>query len=286
MNQIAEFFKEVTPAAILGRIVPAVLVLAVTFVLGRVAGRFFRALVRRVPRADVTVERLAGKTVAWTIWLLGALAALGALGVDTKGVLAAFGALAIAVGLGLKDTLSNVAAGIEIIFLRPIAVGEFVSFQNLAESRSAGTVERIGLFFSEFRTPEGLYISVPNRILLEEPILNYSRNPERQIRLVFPISYSDSIEAGLRTLLALGEAEKRRLPEKPVEIFVDGLADSSVNLALRVWVGKDDYWPALRDLTRAGKEALAAAGLTIPFPQRDVHVRTVRDGAPDAPGAR
>ena len=273
MSQIAEFFKEVTPAAILGRVVPAVLVLAVTFVLGRVAGRFFRALVRRVPRADVTVERLAGKTVAWTVWMLGALAALGALGVDTKGVLAAFGALAIAVGLGLKDTLSNVAAGIEIIFLRPIAVGEFVSFQNLAESRSAGTVERIGLFFSEFRTPEGLYISVPNRILLEEPILNYSRNPERQIRLVFPIAYSDSIEAGLRTLLALGEAEKRRVPERPVEIFVDGLADSSVNLALRVWVAKDDYWPALRDLTKNGKEALAAAGLTIPFPQRDVHVR-------------
>ena len=273
MNQVAEFFKEVTPAAILGRIVPAVLVLAVTFVLGRVAGRFFRALVRRVPRADVTVERLAGKTVAWTVWMLGALAALGALGVDTKGVLAAFGALAIAVGLGLKDTLSNVAAGIEIIFLRPVAVGEFVSFQDMASARSAGTVERIGLFSTELRTPEGLFISVPNRILLEEPILNYSRNPLRQIRLVFPIAYSDSIETGLRTLLALGEAEARRVPERPVEIFVDGLGDSSVNLALRVWVAKEDYWPALRDLTRGGKEALAAAGLTIPFPQRDVHVK-------------
>ena len=273
MNRIAEFFKDVTPAAILARLVPAALVLAVTFVLGRVAGRFFRALVRRVPRADVTIERLAGKTVAWTIWLLGALAALGALGVDTKGVLAAFGALAIAVGLGLKDTLSNVAAGIEIIFLRPVAAGEFVSFQDMASARSAGTVERIGLFNTELRTPEGLFISVPNRVLLEEPILNYSRNPHRQIRLVFPIAYSDSIEAGLRTLLALGESEARRVPEKPVEIFVDGLGDSSVNLALRVWVGKDDYWPALRDLTRAGKEALAAAGLTIPFPQRDVHVK-------------
>ena len=207
------------------------------------------------------------------MWLLGTVAALGALGVDTKGVLAAFGALAIAVGLGLKDTLSNVAAGIEIIFLRPVVVGEFVSFQNMAETRSAGTVERIGLFATEMRTPEGLFISVPNRILLEEPILNYSRNPHRQIRLVFPIAYSDPIEAGLRALLALGEAEKRRVPEMPVEIFVDGLGDSSVNLALRVWVGKDDYWPALRDLTRGGKEALAAAGLTIPFPQRDVHVR-------------
>ena len=212
------------------------------------------------------------------MWLLGTVAALGALGVDTKGVLAAFGALAIAVGLGLKDTLSNVAAGIEIIFLRPVAVGEFVSFQDMASARSAGTVERIGLFSTELLTPEGLFISVPNRILLEEPILNYSRNPQRQIRLVFPIAYSDLIEAGLRALLALGEAEKRRVPEQPVEIFVDGLADSSVNLALRVWVGKDDYWPVLRDLTRGGKEALAAAGLTIPFPQRDVHVVAPRGG--------
>lgn len=260
------------------RLLPAACIAFVSYLAGRFAGRLVRALVRRVPRADVTVERLSGRTVSWCVWLFGTVAALGALGVDTKGVLAAFGALALAVGLGLKDTLSNVAAGIEIIFLRPVAVGEFVSFQDMASARSAGTVERIGLFSTELRTPEGLFISVPNRILLEEPILNYSRNPLRQIRLVFPIAYSDSIEAGLRTLLALGESEARRAPEKPVEIFVDGLGDSSVNLALRVWVGKDDYWPALRDLTRGGKEALAAAGLTIPFPQRDVHVR--RDPAP------
>lgn len=254
-------------------LLPAACIFVVAYLAGRFAGRLVRALVGRVPRADVTVERLAGRTVSWCVWLLGTVAALGALGVDTKGVLAAFGALAIAVGLGLKDTLSNVAAGIELIFLRPVVVGEFISFQNIAEARSAGTIERIGLFNTEMRTPEGLFISVPNRVLLEEPILNYSRNPDRQIRLVFPIAYSDSIETGLRTLLALGEAEGRRVPERPVEIFVDGLGDSSVNLALRVWVGKDDYWPALRDLTRAGKEALAAAGLTIPFPQRDVHVR-------------
>ena len=254
-------------------LLPAAVVFAVAYLAGRFAGRLVRALVGRVPRADVTIKRLAGRTVSWSVWLLGTVAALGALGVDTKGVLAAFGALAIAVGLGLKDTLSNVAAGIEIIFLRPVVVGEFVSFQNMAETRSAGTVERIGLFATEMRTPEGLFISVPNRILLEEPILNYSRNPRRQIRLVFPIAYSDPIETGLRALLALGEGEKRRVPETPVEIFVDGLGDSSVNLALRVWVGKDDYWPALRDLTRGGKEALVAAGLTIPFPQRDVHVR-------------
>ena len=132
---------------------------------------------------------------------------------------------------------------------------------------------RIGLFSTDLRTPEGLFVSVPNRILRDEPIVDYDRNPERQIRLVFSIAYSDSIEAGLRALLALGEGEARRVAGRPVEVFVDGLGDSAVNLALRLWVVKADYWPARRDLTRAGKEALEAAGLTIPFPQRDVHMR-------------
>lgn len=254
-------------------LLPAVVVAAVSFAAGRCAGRLVRVLVRRIPRADSTVERLAGGTVAWSVWLFGALAALNALGVNTTGVMAALGGLAIAVGLGMKDTMGNVAAGLQIIFLRPIAVGEFVSFQNLSDARSAGTVVRIGLFATELRTPEGLFISVPNRVLLEEPILNYDRNPLRQIRLVFSVSYSDSVEAGLRALLALGEADPRRIAERPVEVFVDGLGDSAVNLSLRVWVAKADYWPALRALTKGGKEALEAAGLTIPFPQRDVHVK-------------
>ena len=275
MSAIIEFFRQLSLETFAVRVLPAAVILAVTILLGRWASRLVRALVRRMPAAgaDATVEDLAGRTVLWSVWLFGAIAALGALGVDTKGVLAALGALAIAIGLGLKDTLSNVAAGLEIIFLRPIAVGEFIAYRNPSDPRASGTVTRIGLFSTQLRTVEGLYVSIPNRLLLQEPILNYSRNPERQIRLVFPIAYSDSIETGLRTLLALGEAEARRVPERPVEIFVDGLGDSSVNLALRVWVGKDDYWPALRDLTKGGKEALAAAGLTIPFPQRDVHVR-------------
>ena len=273
------FLQILTSDFALHRLLPAFLVGAAAAVAGHCARRLVRTLVRRLPRTDETLERLAGGTVAWCVWLVGAVAAMNALGVNTNGVLAALGGLAIAVGLGLKDTLSNVAAGVAIIFLRPVAVGEFVSFRNLAEARSAGTVTRIGLFSTELRTPEGLFISVPNRILLEEPILNYDRNPLRQIRLVFPIAYADSIETGLRTLLALGEADARRAPDRPVEVFVDALGESSVNLSLRVWVARTDYWPALRDLTRGGKEALEAAGLTIPFPQRDVHVKRAPEPA-------
>ena len=254
-----------------GNLLPAVLIAAAAGAAGWYGGRLVRALVRRFPHADAAVERFAGGAVAWGVWFFGLVAALNALGVNTNGVLTAFGGLAIAIGLALKDTAGNVAAGLELVFLRPIAVGDFVSFGDGA--RSAGTVARIGLFSTDLKTPDGLFVSVPNRILRDEPLVNFSRNPERQIRLVFSVSYSDSVEAGLRALLALGEAETRRLPDKPVEVFVDALADSSVNLSLRLWVGKDDYWPALRALTENGKAALEGAGLTIPFPQRDVHVK-------------
>ena len=255
------------------RLLPAFLIAAAAAAAGYYAGRLVRALVRRLPHADSAVERFAGGAVAWSIWLFGLVAALNALGVNTNGVLTAFGGLAIAIGLALKDTLSNVAAGLELVFLRPISVGDFISFREASDGRASGTVARIGLFSTDLRTPEGLFVSVPNRILRDEPIVDYDRNPTRQIRLVFSIAYSDSIEAGLRALLALGEAEARRVPDTPVEVFVDGLGDSAVNLSLRLWVPKADYWPARRDLSRGGKEALEGAGLTIPFPQRDVHIR-------------
>ena len=132
---------------------------------------------------------------------------------------------------------------------------------------------RIGLFQTDLKTVDGIHLAVPNRVLFDEPIMNYSRNPTRLIRLVFSISYSDSIEKGLRVLLAAGEAESRRLPDEPVQVFVDALADSSVNLSLRIWVKREDYWPTRRDLTQKVKLALEEAGLTIPFPQRDVHLR-------------
>ena len=256
-----------------GHLLPALLVTAAAGAVGWYAGRFVRLLVRRLPHGDESVERFAGGAVSWSVWFFGLVAALNALGVNTNGVLAGVGGVAIAVGLALKDTAGNVAAGLELVFLRPVAVGDFVSFRAPSDPRASGTVTRIGLLTTDLRTPDGLFVSVPNRILRDEPIVNYSRNPERQIRLVFSVSYSDSVEAGLRALLALGQAETRRIPDKPVEVFVEALAESSVDLSLRLWVGTGDYWPARRSLTEKGKAALEAAGLVIPFPQRDVHVK-------------
>lgn len=266
--------KLLSPEFMATHALPALLIVVASVALGRAVGRVVRRMSSRLPNSDLSLQSLAGGFVSWGVYLAGAVAALNALGVDTRGIMAALGGVALAIGLGLRDTLSNVAAGLSLLVLRPLAAGEFVTFSSANDSRSSGTVVKVGLFETELRTVEGVFLSVPNRVLLQEPIANFGRNKERLIRLAFPISYSDSIDVGLRVLLELGEAEPRRIPDKPAEVFVDGLGESSVDLSLRIWTKTEDYWPARRALVKAGKEALEKAGLVIPFPQRDVHIKT------------
>lgn len=254
-------------------LLPASLILVATVVFGIGAGRLSRRAADRLPpQVDVTVRALIAGLASWTVYVGGAFAALDALGVNTRGLFAALGAVALSVGLALRDTLGNVAAGLAIVVFRPITVGEYITFANESSARSSGTVVKIGPFMTQLRTYDGLYVSVPNRILMQEPVMNYDRNGERMVKVVVGISYSDSIDAGLRALMAAGNAEKRALPDRPVQAFVESLDDSAVTLSLRLWVAKADYWPVRRALVQASKEAVERAGLTIPFPQRDVHL--------------
>ena len=257
---------------LVGNLLPAALILAATVAIGVFAGRLVRRAAGRIPNADVTVRGLAGGAVSCVVYVAGAFAVLDALGVNTSGLFAAIGAVTLSIGLALRDSLANVATGLAIVVFRPIAVGEYVTFASESQTRSSGTVVHIGPFMTQQRTVEGLYIAVPNRLFLQEPVLNYDRNGERMVKIVVGISYRDSIDAALRTLLAVGEAETRRLPDRPVQAFVEALGDSSVTVSLRLWTAKADYWPVRRALVQASKEAVERAGLTIPFPQCDVHV--------------
>ena len=256
----------------LSRLLPAVLILAATLACGVFASRLVRRASGRIPNVDVTVRGLLAGTAAGAVYVAGAFAVLDALGVNTGGLFAAIGAVTLSIGLALRDSLANVAAGLAIVVFRPIAVGEYVTFASETQTRSSGTVEHIGPFMTRMRTIEGLYIAVPNRLFLQEPILNYDRNGERMVKIVVGISYRDSIDAALKTLLDVGNAETRVLPGRPVQAFVEALGDSSVTVSLRLWVAKADYWPVRRALVQAAKEAIERAGLTIPFPQCDVHV--------------
>lgn len=255
-------------AFLVRHLLPALATMGVAVLAGRVVGRLMRRLAGRVGGLDRSVERLLVGTMVWTTYGVGLIAALSLLGLNTTGLVAALSAGGLAVGLSLRDTLGNVAAGLQILFLRPIRTGEYIQCGAVA-----GTVEEIGLFATRLRTFDGLFVSAPNAMLCGAPLTNYSRNPTRRLDVPVSISYGDSIDTGLRTLMETAAREPRLLPDPAPRAFVASLDDSGVALTLRVWVPREVFFDVKFDLSRALKLAVEEAGLTIPFPQRDVHLR-------------
>jgi small conductance mechanosensitive channel len=238
------------------------------------AERAVARLLERHNRIDVTLRSVIASLVRYTILILTLVAALGQIGIQTTSVLAALGAIGLAVGLAMQGTLANVAAGIMLLWLRPFKVGDYIEAGGIA-----GTLQEVGIFACEIRTWDGIFQFVPNAELWNKRLINYSRLPTRLVDLEFGISYGDSIGKGREVLLAVAQSDKRVHREPPPHVFVSDLGDSAVVLGLRVWTDTPEYWPVRRALIEEGKLALEKAGLTIPFPQRDVNYRHVPTGA-------
>jgi small conductance mechanosensitive channel len=232
----------------------------------------------RHARIDVTLRSVIASLVRYTILILVLVAALGQLGIQTTSVLAALGAIGLAIGLALQGTLANVAAGIMLLWLRPFKVGDYIEAGGIA-----GTLQEVGMFACEIRTWDGIFQFVPNAELWNKRLINYSRLPTRLVDLKFGIAYGDSIGKGREALMTVAQSDERVHPEPPPQVFVSELGDSAVVLGLRVWADTAEYWPLRRALTEQGKLALEEAGLTIPFPQRDVHYRRVPANGSRAP---
>lgn len=252
-------------AVVLPNVVIALILLAVGWVL---AGWAERAVGRLLARAEIepTLHGVAGAVVRYGLLILVIVAALGQLGIQTTSVLAALGAIGLAIGLALQGTLSNIAAGIMLLWLRPFRVGDYIEAGDVA-----GTVKELGLFASQLHSWDGIYQFVPNAELWNTRIVNYSRLDRRLINLMFRVSYSDDIERGRDVLLSTAKADERILTEPAPECFVEELGDNAVVLAVRAWTLTSTYWPVRRALTERGKAELEAAGLSIPLPQRVVH---------------
>jgi small conductance mechanosensitive channel len=196
------------------------------------------------------------------------VAALSQLGVATTSMLAALGAIGLAVGLALQGTLANIAAGIMLLWLRPFRVGDYIE-----TGAAAGTVEDVGLFASHMTTFEGVSLFVPNSQLWGTKIINYTRSSPRMVRETFGIGYEDDIAKARKVLLGVLAKDARVLDEPVPGIFVNALGDNAVALEMRAWTDGPN-WVQLRfDLIERGKLALDAAGISIPFPQRDVHIK-------------
>jgi small conductance mechanosensitive channel len=194
------------------------------------------------------------------------IAALDQLGVDTTSLIALLGAAGLAVGLALQNSLQNFAAGVMLIVFRPFKAGDFVEAGG-----TAGVVESISIFSSTFRTGDNKEVIVPNGSIYGGTITNYSARETRRIDMVFGIGYDDDIRKAKDLLQQLVTADPRVLADPAPVIAVSELADSSVNFIVRPWVKTSDYWAVYWDLTEKVKLEFDANGVSIPYPQMDVH---------------
>jgi small conductance mechanosensitive channel len=251
----------------LPRLGAAILILVVGYAVATWAARGVSGAVRRTRRVDGTLHPVIHAVVRYSILALVGVAALGQLGIQTTSLLAVLGAAGLAIGLALQGTLSNIAAGLMILWLRPFRAGDFIETPEVA-----GTVEEVGLFHAQMRTWDGLYKFVPNSQLWNVILTNYTRNPTRLIQLDVGIAYEADIAKGRDVLKRTAARHPGVLDDPPPVVVPLALADSAVNLQLRAWAPTETFWDVRWDLTENAKRDLEAAGIGIPFPQRVVHV--------------
>jgi small conductance mechanosensitive channel len=242
----------------------------IILIVGRIAAGLGRRIIRRFlekANVDVAVVKFVGSLTYFLILTFAVLAALAKFGIQTASFVAILGAAGFAIGFALQGSLSNFAAGVLILVLRPFKVGDFIMGAG-----EAGTVKEIQLFTTVLATPDNVKIMIPNGKLFGDIIKNVSAYETRRVDLVIGIGYSSDIQKAYDVMLDLIKGDERVLSDPPPQIAVSELADSSVNFVVRSWVKSGDYWDVKFDLTRAIKEAFDAKGIEIPFPQRVVHM--------------
>ncbi|MFD0700534.1 mechanosensitive ion channel family protein [Myroides pelagicus] len=190
------------------------------------------------------------------------------MGIEMTVFTAMFASAGLAIGLALQGSLSNFAGGVLILLFKPFKVGDYISNTGNTE----GTVERIDLLYTTLTTAAGLKVFSPNGPLANSVITNYSEIKSRRYDFVVGISYNANIKEAKEVLLKALNAHPAILDTPAPNIFVNSLADSSVNLNVRVWIGNDDFWNVVFEVQQLVKEALDEANIEIPFPQRDIHI--------------
>jgi small conductance mechanosensitive channel len=238
-------------------------------VLGRIAAGFGKKLVTRLltkTKTDKAVISFTGTLTYFVILIFAILAALAKFGIQTTSFLAVLGAAGLAVGLALQGALSNFAAGVMLLILRPFRIGDYIEGAGVA-----GTVMEIELFTTVLATADNIKIMVPNAKLFGDVIKNISGYDLRRIDLEVGIGYGSPIDKAREILASIIKEDNRILSDPPPQIAVSDLADSSVKIVFRPWVNRENFWDVRFDLMHKVKEAFDRNGIEIPFPQQVVH---------------
>ncbi|HAC14344.1 MAG TPA: mechanosensitive ion channel protein MscS [Bacteroidetes bacterium] len=245
----------------------AILILIAGWIVAGWSSKRVYKLANASEKIDKTLPPIFRKIVKISIMIITFLAVLGNFGVETTSIIAVLGAATLAIGLALQGTLSNVASGVMLLIFRPFSVDDFINVGTIS-----GTVTEIGIFTTTFKTPDGLAIIAPNSKVWGNEITNYSTNDIRRLDLPFGIGYSDDMDKAIEVVSTLITNDGRVLKDPELMVVVNELADSSVNLLARPWCHRSDYWQLKWDMTKRIKEVLDENNISIPFPQRDVHL--------------
>ncbi len=219
---------------------------------------------------DITLQRFLVSMIGILLKAALAITVIGMLGIQMTTFVAMLGAAGLAIGLALSGTLQNFAGGVILLILRPYRVGDFVEMQG-----HSGTVKEIQIFNTILTTPDNKTIIIPNSPISTGSMINYSTQPKRRVDFTIGIGYDDDIDKAREVILGVINKDQRVHKDPEPFIAVSALADSSVNFVLRVWADSGDYWGVYFENLEAIKKALDANNISIPYPQRDVHLHTV-----------
>jgi small conductance mechanosensitive channel len=249
-----------------------IVVAALIFFIGRWVAKTLSDMLEKGlhhARVDATLGKFVRNLAYFAMLAFVAITALASLGVPNASFVATVGAAGLAVGLALQGSLSNFAAGVLLIIFKPFKVGDFVEIGG-----AKGTVQEIQIFNTVLHSFDNVRIVIPNAQVTGGNILNFTANDKRRVDLVIGVSYGDDLSKVKQVILSVLLADNRVLRSPEPQVAVSALSDSSVNLVVRPWAKSEDYWPVYFDMMEKIKVELEANGITIPFPQRDIHIRT------------
>ncbi|NQW01272.1 MAG: mechanosensitive ion channel [Rhodospirillales bacterium] len=221
----------------------------------------------RTGKIDVMIQHFLANAVRYAVLIFTLLAVLDRFGVETTSFIAILGATGLAIGLAMQGALSNVAAGVMLLFFRPFKVGDFIDGGG-----QSGTVKSVSLFLTYLNTPDNVEVIIPNSQLWNAAIKNYSFNETRRLDLLFGIGYGDDIDKAMAIIQGIIDADERCRKEPEPVIVVGNLGESSVDIIVRVWCKGSDYWGLKWHMLKTVKQTFDKQGVSIPFPQRDVHL--------------
>ncbi|APF20704.1 MscS Mechanosensitive ion channel [Caldithrix abyssi DSM 13497] len=274
MENVQFYTQQLTDLAF--KLIPQLLLAIVVLILGLWAIKFLGRGINRAlekSKVDVSLQKFLVSLISIGFKILLLISIASMLGIATTSFVTIIGAMGLAVGLALQGSLANFAGGVLILLLKPFKVGDVIDAQGFI-----GKVDQIQIFNTILKTFDNKTIFIPNAALSNGNITNYSIEPTRRVDMTFGIGYNDDLKKAKQILTEMVEKDERILKEPAPTVALAELGDSSVNFAVRVWVKQEDFWNVYYDFQENVKLTFDAQGISIPYPQHDVHLYQVDGG--------